>query len=79
MDSSRKTTVYLEAEDYERLKAVARRQGRAPAELIREAVREYAKRHGGSRRPRSIGAGRSGRRNLSERAEALLAGLVRAR
>ncbi len=79
MTSSRKTTVYLDAEDYERLKAVARRKGRPPAELVREAVREYAERHFGSGRPRSIGAGRSAKGDLSERAEALLEGIGRAR
>ena len=33
-----KTTVYLDHPDYQRLKAIARAQGRAPAELTREAV-----------------------------------------
>jgi len=40
------TTVYLDRADYERLKAMARAQGRAPAVLIRDAVSEYARRHG---------------------------------
>jgi hypothetical protein len=79
MPGSRKTTVYLDADEYERLKAVARRQGRPPAELIREAVREYAERHGAAGRPRSIGKGRSGRGDLSVRAEALLGGMARPR
>jgi hypothetical protein len=79
MADNRKTTVYLDAEAYERLKAVARRRGRPPAELIREAVQEYADRHGRSGRPRSLGAGRSGKGNLSERAEALLEGMGRRR
>jgi len=42
---------------------------------VREAVREYADRHEARRIPRSLGAGRSGRRNLGERAEALLKGM----
>jgi predicted transcriptional regulator len=75
----RKTTVYLDPEDYERLKGVARRRGRPPAELVREAVREYADRHSRTSRACSIGAGRSGKGNLSERAEALLEGLGRKR
>jgi Ribbon-helix-helix protein, copG family len=79
MSGAKKTTVYLDAVEYERLKAVARRQGRPPAELIREAVREYAERHGNAARPRSIGKGRSGRGDLSERAEALLGGMGRTR
>lgn len=73
-----KTTVYLDAQDYARLKARARREGRAPAELIREAVALYARRAGkAGARPRSIGAGKSGRRDLSERSEALLNGMGR--
>jgi hypothetical protein len=77
MTSALKTTVYLDAADYQRLKALARRQGRKPAELVREAVAVYA--HRGGTTPRSLGAGRSGARNLSERAEALLKGLGRTR
>jgi hypothetical protein len=72
-----KTTLYLPEADYRRLKALARREGRATAELVREAVTEYARRRGAARRPRSLGAGRSGRGDLSERAESLLEGLGR--
>jgi predicted DNA-binding protein len=39
-----KTTVYLVEADYRRLKAVARQQKRPAAELIREAVADYARR-----------------------------------
>ncbi len=70
-----KTTVYLDEGDYLRLKAIARIQGRQPAELLREAVAEYTSRHAKRRRPRSIGLGRSGRGDVSERAEDLLAGM----
>jgi hypothetical protein len=70
-----KTTVYLEQSDYERLKAIARRRRQPPAALVREAVREYADRHGPGRAPRSLGAGRSGMRDLGERAEQLLKGM----
>ena len=72
-----KTTVYLDADDYRRLKAIARSRGAAPAQLVREAVAEYASREWPRRAPRSIGAGRSGRRDLSERAENLLARMPR--
>ena len=78
MQRSTKTTVYLDADDYQRLKTIARRERRAPAELVREAVAEYARR----KRPspaRSLGAGRSGKKNLSERAETLLKGMGRRR
>ena len=75
MSSRQKTTVYLEPEDYLRLKRIAQQRGETPAALIREAVAEYGRRHEGRRLPRSLGAGRSGRGDLSERAEELLAGL----
>lgn len=73
--AGQKTTVYLDAADYRRLRALAKAQGRSAAELIREAVAEYAERHAAARPPRSIGAGRSDRSDLSERAEELLSGL----
>ena len=44
------------------------------AEMLREAVAEYTVRHAPRRRPRSVGAFKSGRRDLGRRAEALLAG-----
>lgn len=72
-----KTTIYLDGEDYGRLKALARAKGCAAAELVRAAVAEYARRHAGPSRPRSIGAGRSGRGDLGQRADDYLAGLGR--
>jgi predicted transcriptional regulator len=66
MATALKTTVYLDAKDYERLKEIARADGRAPAEVVREAVAEYAQRH---RR----------RGDVSERAEELLVGFGRSR
>ena len=35
-----KTTLYMDEETYRRLKQLARREGRAPAEMVREAVAE---------------------------------------
>lgn len=70
-----KTTVYLDEETYRRLKQIARKNGRAPAEMVREAVAEYTVRHAERRKPRSIGAFKSGRSDLGQQAEALLAGL----
>ncbi len=70
-----RTTVYLDAADYRRLKALARSEGRTTAELIREAVAEYTRRRTGSALPQSVAAGRSGRGDLAERAEELLAGM----
>src|SRR5205807_1416291 len=52
---------------------------RTTAELVREAVAEYARRHAPGGRPKSLGAGRSGRGNIAERAEELLRGLGRRR
>jgi predicted transcriptional regulator len=70
-----KTTVYLDEETYRRLKQIARGRGRAPASMVREAVAEYTVRHAPRRKARSVGAFKSGRRDLGQRAEALLAGL----
>ena len=69
-----KTTVYLPVADYRRLQALARAEGRPTAELIREAVAEYATRHAGQKRPRTVAAFRSGRNTISEQAEELLDG-----
>ncbi|MBI2828215.1 MAG: CopG family transcriptional regulator [Acidobacteria bacterium] len=77
MPESQKTTVYLDAADYRRLKAIARARGCAPAQLVREAVARYAASEMPSRRARSVGAGASHKGDLSERAEELLAGLKR--
>lgn len=71
-DDVTKTTVYLATVDYRRLQALARAQGRSAAQLVREAVAQYAARAVAPSRPSSVGIGRSGRRNLSERAEELL-------
>ena len=69
-----KTTVYMDEETYRKLKQIARGRGRPPAEMMREAVAEYTARHAPRRKPRSIGAFKSGRRDLGQRAEALLSG-----
>ncbi len=72
-----RTTVYLDAAEYRRLKALARAEGRSAAELLREAVAEYTARRSARLRPRSLGAGGSGRNDLSESAEDLLSGMGR--
>jgi len=74
-----KTTVYLSAADYRRLKSLARSTNRTTAELVREAVSQYARRHAGAARPQSLGAGRSGRGDVAERAEELLGGMGKRR
>ena len=67
-----KTTVYLDEKSYARLKRIAKAQGRPTASLVREAVVEYTARYDTRTRPKSIGAFRSKRGDLSERAEDLL-------
>lgn len=52
-------------------------QVRSAAELVREAVAEFAARHAPPVLPSSLGAGGSGRGDLSERAEALPDGMGR--
>ncbi|MEI6667046.1 MAG: CopG family transcriptional regulator [Acidobacteriota bacterium] len=79
MKDTDKTTVYLGGDDYRRLKGLGRKRGVPAAELVREAVAEYVVRHAPQRQPRSFGKFSSGRTDLSERAEALLAGMGRAR
>ncbi|MEX2400270.1 MAG: ribbon-helix-helix domain-containing protein [Rhodothermales bacterium] len=69
-----KTTVYLDSDDYRKLKGLAQAEGRSAAELVREAVAEYARRRTSRLRPRSIGAGRSGRGDVADCAEELLNG-----
>ena len=73
--STMKTTVYLDAADYRRLKTVAAADGRSAAELIRAAVSEYIRRRVPGRLPRSLGAACSGDGQLSEQAEDLLQGM----
>ena len=77
MSERTRTTVYLARGDYRRLQALARAQKRPAAELVREAVAEYTVRHSPAALPRSIGVGRSGRRDLGEAAEDLLTGMGR--
>lgn len=67
----------IDLTDYRRLEALARAEGRGAAELVRDAVKEYAKRMSSASRPTSLGAGHSGRGDLSERAEELLGGMGR--
>jgi predicted transcriptional regulator len=74
-----KTTVYLDPTDYRALKQIAARTRRPPAELVREAVAEYAARHAKRRAARSVGAFGSGRHDIAERAEELLKGMGRSR
>ncbi len=69
-----KTTVYLNAADYRKLKSLAADQGRSAAELVREAVAEYAARATEREWPRSIGIMDSGDPHFAENYEDYLDG-----
>ena len=78
MSEFTKTTLYLPEAEYRVIKSLARRQNRPAAELLREAITEYARRHGKRPKPKSVGLGHSGRGDVSERAEELLSGMGKA-
>jgi hypothetical protein len=69
-----KTTVYLNAGDYRKLRSLAAEEGRTAAELVREAVAEYAERATGRLWPRSIGIADSGDPHFAENCEDYLDG-----
>ncbi len=69
-----RTTIYLDPPEYRRLKEIAARKGTTAAQEIREAIVEYVATEQPLPLPRSLGAGASGRDDLSERSEDLLRG-----
>jgi hypothetical protein len=71
--------VYLDAESYLRLKAIARTEGRTKAALVREVVVQHAARRNGTPKARCVGIGKGGRRDPSERADTLLKSMGRRR
>jgi len=68
----KRTTVKLPDELDTRMRHEARRRGITLSDLVREAIVAYV----GRRTPRSFGAGRSGRTDISERIEEILASEV---
>jgi hypothetical protein len=69
----KRTTVFAEDTLLDALRAIARRRGVTLAEVTRDALSAYVSKHGSGRKPLSIiGIGRSGRRDIAERAEELL-------
>ncbi len=70
----KRTTLYVDDAAYRRLKRLGRLKGVPPAQLVREAVAQYLATQEIPRVPKSLGAFRSGRHDLSERAEELLTG-----
>ena len=70
----KRTTVYLDERTELELSRMARQKERSKAELIREALEHYLACEAKPRRlPRSVGMGRSGRPDLAEHDEELLA------
>jgi hypothetical protein len=67
-----KTTVYLDDQIYIKIRRLAKATGRTQAMIIREALAAYA--GGGRPLPTSVGAGSSGTKDFSERADELLEG-----
>ena len=69
-----RTTVYLEEDMVVGLRHRAEAENRSQAEIIREAVRRYIEDDSGFERPPIAGVGsyRSGRSDVSKRAEQLL-------
>ncbi|MDY7093856.1 MAG: ribbon-helix-helix protein, CopG family [Acidobacteriota bacterium] len=67
-----KTTLYLEDSMMLRLKELARSEGRKQSSLVREALQSYLDQHQRPE-PKGIGSYRSGREDISERGEELLA------
>ena len=69
---------WINAQQAVDLHHAVRRLPSLPKPVLR-AVAEYARHHGRSKVPRSLGAAHSGRRDLSERSEELLKGMGRPR
>lgn len=72
-----RTTVKLPDELDARLRHEAERQGRTVSELTREAIENLLGAQGGRRRLLAAGAGASGRQDISERIEEILANEVK--
>ena len=70
----KRTTIFIDEHLERELQALARREGRAVAALVREAVERYVVTARGSRPTplRFLAAGRSGRQDIAERHEELL-------
>lgn len=70
-----RTTIYLDEDVALAIRRLADREKRSQAEVIREALRRYLRqvgKQGEPPKPSGIGAYRSGRHDVSQRAEELL-------
>lgn len=76
-----RTTVYLDEDMVVALRQLADTENRSQAEIIRDALNAYLQQAQAKRRPLPPGTGayRSGRRDISEQAEALLRQAARRR
>ena len=71
-----KTTVYLEPGERQRLKQIAKRTGKKPATLVRQAIAEFTARHKSPRRRSAfVAAFDSGLSDLGTNAEQYLKGM----
>lgn len=70
---AKKTTLYLGDEEFALLKQASKQEGISQGAIITRALKSYFR--GRVRRARSVGAGKSGRGDLSEKSEEILAGL----
>ena len=69
----KRTTVFADDDVMKKLREIAKRENCTVSEVTRKALNEFVSRRG-RKRPRLslIGVGRSGRKDVAERAEALL-------
>jgi len=73
MQSIKRTTVFADEDVLRKLPEIAKRENSTVSEMIRKALREYVARRRPKRSPLSLTEiGRSGRKDISERAEELL-------
>ncbi len=69
----KRTTIFADEETLAALRAIARDRGLSLAEAVRQALATFVVKHRPRRKPLSIiGIGRSGRKDVAERAEELL-------
>lgn len=69
----KRTTIFADEETLLALRTIAKQEGVSLAELVRKALEAFVAQHRSTRPPLSIvGIGRSGRHDVSERAEELL-------
>ena len=69
----KRTTIFANEETLTALRAIARERGLSLAEAVRQALATFVAKHRPRRKPLSIiGIGRSGRKNVADRAEEFL-------